>query len=486
MKLSQIFFDLDKKFYSKTKDFCVTGITCNSENVSKGYIFVAIKGLKQDGHKYISAAISKGAKVIIKQGRIPSQVFDNDILFIRVKDTRKELSAIASKFYQEPSRKLKITGITGTNGKTTTSLLIEKIFSEAGLDVGLIGTLHYKYKGKVMPAVNTTPDSLTTHSLLSKMNKQKIGYCVMEVSSHSLDQSRVAHIDFNSAIFTNLTQDHLDYHVSLKKYFLAKQKLFKNLKSSAWAIVNKDDIFADKILRTTKANKLTYGIKKNCDIRAKKIRLNLESSFFYLETPKGNIEIQTALIGYHNIYNILAAVGACLVANIDLAVVSEAIKKLKVIPGRLESIRSKQPFKVFVDYAHTDDALRNVLSILKKFSKKRIILVFGCGGDRDKGKRAKMGKIASQLADYVIVTSDNPRSEDPSEIISGILKGINTKKYKVVIDRFLAIQQALNLAKEQDIVLIAGKGHEAFQIYRDKVIPFDDRKVARKILKCLA
>ena len=485
MRLIQLFPNLDKKIFSKIRNFDIKGIACNSKCVSKGYVFVAVKGTKEDGHRYINEAISNGAKVVIKQDKKESFVLDNGFLFINVKDTRRKLSEIAAKFYHEPSKKIKVIGITGTNGKTTISFLVDKILSEAGFDTGLIGTINYKYKDKIISATNTTPDSLKLQLLLSGMVKHKVDYCITEVSSHSLDQDRVAHVNFSSAIFTNLTQDHLDYHLTLKKYFSAKQKLFKNLKSSAWAIINRDDAFADRLLRETKANKLTYGIKNRADVTAKEIELNLNSSLFCVHTPKGDIKIKTELIGCHNIYNILAAIGLCVIENIDLDIIRDAIKKLKVIPGRLESIDCGQPFKVFVDYAHTEDALKNVLSISKNLNKGKIIVVFGCGGERDKKKRPKMGRVASKIADFIILTSDNSRSEDPLKIVKDISGGITTKNYKIILDRSKAIQEAVNLAKEQDLVLIAGKGHESYQIYDNKIVAFDDRKITRKLLRCL-
>jgi len=484
MKLNKLFPDLDKRVFSKIKNFEIKGIACNSKYVSRGYIFVAIKGTKEDGHKYINEAVSNGARVVFMKNKKESLILDNGVIFINVKDTRRKLSEISSRFYGEPSKKMKVIGITGTNGKTTTSLVIEKILKGAGFDTGLIGTINYKYKGKVLPATNTTPDSLKLQLLLSKMLKQRIDYCLMEVSSHSLDQDRVAYVNFSSAIFTNLTQDHLDYHLTLNKYFLAKQKLFKNLKDSAWAIVNRDDTFASRLLRETEARKLTYGLKSNADITAKKIKLHLDHSSFYVHTPKGNLKIKTELIGYHNVYNILAAVGLSIAEDIDLEVVEDSIKKLKVIPGRLESIDCGQSFKVFVDYAHTEDALRNVLSALRSLSRNRIIVVFGCGGERDKKKRPKMGRVASQLADFIILTSDNSRSEKSLDIVKDISKGITTKNYRIILDRSQAIQEALNLARAYDSVLIAGKGHEPIQIYNDKVLPFDDRQITRNLLRC--
>jgi len=486
MKLVQLFPKLEKKEFSKINSSKIRGIAFNSKDVSEDYIFVAIKGTGEDGHKYINEAISKGAKVIIKQDTKESVVLDKDIMFISVKDTRKKLSEICARYYYWPSNTIKTIGVTGTNGKTTTTFLIDKIFREAGFDVGLVGTINYKYKDKIIPAVNTTPDCLSLQLLLSEMVKQRVDYCVMEVSSHSLDQDRVAHINFSSAIFTNFTQDHLDYHLTLGKYFLAKQKLFRNLKSSAWAVVNRDDAFADRILRLTKAKKITYGINKNADIVAKKIKSNLDFSSFDVHTPKGNVNIKTSLIGYHNVYNILAAVGLCITEDIDLDAIKNGIKKLKVIPGRLEAMACGQPFKVFIDYAHTEDALNNALSTLKKLTKRKLIVVFGCGGDRDKKKRPKMGRVASRIADFIILTSDNPRSEDPLKITEDIVKGITTKNFRTIPDRYAAIKEALNLAKKEDIVLIAGKGHESYQVCNNKILPFDDRQIARELLECLA
>jgi UDP-N-acetylmuramyl-tripeptide synthetase len=448
-------------------------------------VFVAIRGQKVDAANYIAEAISRGARVIIRQARRESFALDNDTVFINVKDTRMKLSDIASRFYRNPSRKIKVIGVTGTNGKTTTTYLIDKILSHAGFNTGLIGTVNYKYRKNIIPAINTTPGSLELQSLLSRMVKSKIDYCVMEVSSHALDQDRVADVDFSAAIFTNLTQDHLDYHLSLERYFLAKKKLFKNLSSRAWAIVNKDDSYAPRLLRCTQADKITYGIKNRADVIAKNIRLGLGYSSFCAVTPCGKVDITTAMVGYHNIYNLLAAVSLCVIEGIDLDLIREAIPRLRVVRGRLEPVECGQPFKVFVDYAHTEDALKNVLSALRQLAHNRIIVVFGCGGDRDKDKRPKMGRVASRFADLVILTSDNPRTEDPKDIIRDIEKGMTAGRYRVILDRAKAINTALSLAEEGDIVLIAGKGHETAQVFKDKRVPFDDRAVARKMLRCL-
>lgn len=482
MKLKKLFIDLDN-----VPDLKITGINTDSNLISAGEMFVAIKGVEHDGHKFIGDAIKRGAVAIIKQKNISTSSKDviKNVVTIDVPDTRKTISELAARFYNFPSQKLKVIGVTGTNGKTTVTYLIESILNEAGFSTGLVGTIHYKFKNMIFPSVNTTPGPLEIQSFLAKMQKEKLKYCIMEVSSHSLDQERVRDVKFHTAVFTNLTQDHLDYHHNLDEYFKAKAKLFTNLRSKSWAIINKDDKYGKKLLKFTKARKITFGFSNGAKIQAKGIKLNINGTEFKIITPKGTLKIKTALFGRHNIYNILAAVAFGFAENIALGKIKRGIEKINYIPGRLESIAGGQKFNLFVDYAHTDDALKNVLLSLREFNKGKIIVVFGCGGQRDISKRAKMGKVVSNLADYFIITNDNPRNENPNKIVRDIEKGINAKKYDVVLDREKAIKKAINLAEEQDTVLIAGKGHETSQIFKNKTIASDDREIAKKALKCL-
>jgi len=316
------------------------------------------------------------------------------------------------------------------------------------------------------------------------MVDKKNQFCVMEVSSHALEQKRVEGINFCGAIFTNLASDHLDYHFTEENYFAAKAKLFENLNNDAFAVINLDDKFAGRILKLTMTKKVTYALESPADFSAKDIKLNLSGTRFTMLTPKGEIVIETKLIGQHNIYNILAAASLCAQFGIDLAAIKNGIETMDLVPGRLEEIDCGQPFKVLVDFAHTEGALKNVLSTLKKICPSRLLLVFGCGGDRDKTKREKMGRVADSLADFSIITSDNPRSEDPQQIAQQIAQGFASKKYKIILDRLEAIKEVISLAKPADIVIIAGKGHEAYQVFKDRTISFDDRVEVKKILGC--
>jgi len=471
---------------SDLEDFEVKGIACDSKKTLDNYIFVAIKGTHEDGHRFIREAQDKGAKAIIVQGRrFRPKGQENNIPLIRVDDTRKALAKLAAEFYGQPSSKLKVVGITGTNGKTTVSYLIEALLKEANCRPAVIGTVNYRFKDKVFPSKNTTPGPIEVQSMLSQMQSEGVNYAIMEVSSHALDQERVRDINFHSAIFTNLTQDHLDYHKTLESYFKAKCKLFKDLNSHSFGIINHDDKYGIKIKRLTKAQVFTYGIDKKADIMAKGIRSDITQTEFVLVNNKKEINFRTPLIGRHNIYNILASVSWALKAGLDLELIKSAIEKFSYVPGRLERIDFEGDFFVFVDYAHTEDALENVINSLRQLSSKRILVVFGCGGERDKTKRPKMGRVVSKLADYAIITNDNPRGEDPQKIIDDIKKGIRRNNYCVIPERLEAIRKSLSLAKTGDIVLIAGKGHENYQILKDRSINFDDREVVRECLKSM-
>ena len=470
------------KSRSDFTDFQVKGIASDSGKVSPDFIFIAIKGNKEDGHKFIKEAIGNGARAIIVQSDCPKIEAANNIYFFEVVDTRKATAELANAFYGSPSDKIKAVGITGTNGKTTISYLIEAILKEARLEPGVIGTVNYRFKDKVFTAKNTTPGPVEIQSLLASMLKAGVKYVVMEVSSHALDQARCEGINFSCAIFTNLTQDHLDYHGGLENYFQAKSKLFKLLTKYSFAVINNDDCYARRLLKLTKAQTLTYGIDNPADIMAEEIKLGVSQTEFKLKTGKLTVPFKTRLVGRHNIYNILAAVSWALKEGLDLSLIKSAIEKFYLVPGRLERIDFTGDFSVFVDYAHTEDALANVLCFLRQIAKARIIIVFGCGGERDKTKRPKMGKVATELADYAIITNDNPRSEDPADIVNCIKNGISKDNYRVIFERREAIKEALSMAKALDIVLVAGKGHEDYQILKDRTVSFDDRQVIRECL----
>lgn len=483
-----------KEIHGST-ELSVEGITCDSRQVKPDYIFVAISGYTEDGNYYIPQALEAGAAVVISSKRIekltrPSR-WGGSATQIVVENPRKVLAKLATIFYNHPSDKLNIIGITGTNGKTTVSYLAEAIFKENGAKVGVLGTIAYRLGEKILPAPITTPQSSDLQQILRKLVNEKFSTVVMEVSSHALSLDRVEGCEFDSAIFTNLSREHLDFHKSIEEYLEAKIKLFSILGKDArkerekLAVLNLDDPSTEKIIQSTKAKIITYGIEKKADVVAKSIKLNLEKTTFTLLSPRGEVKISLPLIGKYNVYNALAASTVALGQGINLDIIKRGLEKVPSIPGRFEKIDCGQPFTVIVDYAHTDEALRELLHACRELKPRQIITVFGCGGDRDRGKRPLMGEVAVDLSDYVLVTSDNPRSEDPERIALDIEVGIKRKgksNYQTIIDRFQAIEKALSMAKKGDLIAIAGKGHEDYQLFKDRRIHFDDREVARKIL----
>jgi len=460
------------------------GVSCNSKAVRKGFIFIAVKGASLDGSRFIDEAIRRGAIAVVCDSRV-KRISRKGMPLVKVNDTRLAAASLAAEFYNNPSRRVKIIGITGTCGKTTVAYMLEAIIHKAGFKPAVIGTVNYRFNKIVVPSKNTTPGPVELQSLMSNMAKEHIDYSATEVSSHALDQGRVLGIDFHSAVFTNLTQDHLDYHKNLRSYFHAKSKLFKGLSAKAFAVLNQDDKHYPLLKKITKAKVITYGIDIRAQVRAEKISYGLKSTKFILVFPEGRLRIEARLIGRHNIYNILAAFAWGLKEGLPLDKVKDAIESFSFAPGRLEPVKCGMGFHIFVDYAHTEDALRNTLESLRNLSLKRIITVFGCGGERDTLKRPKMGKVASELSDFVILTNDNPRSENPGGIIKDITAGIKKDNYSVIYNRREAIRSALAMAKKGDIVLVAGKGHEKYQILKDKVIRFDDREEISRCLKSM-
>lgn len=463
-------------------DFEVRGISCNSKDVRDGFIFVAVKGSRDDGNKFIDEAAGNGAKAVVISESVPKPPCKK-APFIRVSDTRKALAKLAVEFYANPSSKIKVVGITGTNGKTTISYLLEALLKEARFPSGVIGTINYRFKDKVITSRNTTPGPIELQSILSDMFGCGVSYAIMEVSSHALDQERTRGVNFHSAIFTNLTHDHLDYHKTLKGYFKAKSRLFSGLPSGSFAVINGDDKYAKRLRKITKAKVITYAIDSKADIAAEDIKFGPAHTEFRLVGFKDKIILKVPLIGKHNVYNVLAAIAWAKNEGIRMPIIKEAIEKFSSVPGRLERVNLNAHFSVFVDYAHTADALKNIILTLRQITKRKVIVVFGCGGDRDKTKRPRMGYVVTELSDYAIITSDNPRSEDPQEIIKDIARGIRKDNYCIIPERHDAIKKSLSLAKPGDIVLVAGKGHENYQVIKDKAIPFDDREA---IKECLA
>ncbi len=469
----------------KIIDLEIKGITANSKEVKKGFLFVAIKGSRIDGHRFLREAARRGAAMAVTESKILPAHLPGGMAVVTVDNCRKFFAQAADKFYGSPSAKIKVSGITGTNGKTTVAYLIEAIAKEAGQACGVIGTINYRFKGKLIKAKNTTPAAGQLQELLLRMHQAKVRYCAMEVSSHALDQERVGGIDFRQGIFTNLTQDHLDYHKNLEDYFQAKAKLFSSLKPQAWAVVNHDDPYGRRLKSLTGARIWTYGIKQKSDLMAKNIQLSITGTEFSLVTAQRSLRVKTRLIGRHNIYNILAAASWGLNEQIPLFKIKSAIEKFASVPGRLEKVRAPQGWNIFVDYAHTPDALQNVISTLRQLVAGRLIVVFGCGGERDKLKRPQMGRIATRLADVAIITSDNPRSEKPRQIIKDILRGVRKNNYRLIVDRRQAIRKGLSLLKAQDCLLVAGKGHEDYQVLKNKTISFSDVKVIKECLKSI-
>ncbi|MBU1125743.1 MAG: UDP-N-acetylmuramoyl-L-alanyl-D-glutamate--2,6-diaminopimelate ligase [Candidatus Omnitrophica bacterium] len=465
------------------QDIEVGGISCNSKTVCPGDLFVAIKGVCNDGSRFVREALHRKAKVIISENAMPKVFNERGVLWVRVADARHSLSHLASVFYKDPSAGLKVIGVTGTNGKTSVTYLLESVLKKANLPSGVIGTINYRFPRYCRTAKNTTPGPLELLSLLSAMKKAGVRYVAMEVSSHALSQKRTEGITFSSAIFTNLTQDHLDYHLRLKNYFEAKALLFEGLSSKASAMVNSDDAYCKKLKAITKARVVTYGIKSRAEVTAKEIVLGRQGTQFLLVHRTRRFHLHTRLIGIHNVYNILAAAAWALQEKIPVWSIQEGIAHCGVIPGRLEPILCRQGFSVFVDYAHTEDALKNVLMTLRQLPRRRIIVVFGCGGERDSVKRPRMGRVVSRLSDYAFVTNDNPRSEDPLKIIADIRRGMRGKEYEIIPDRLKAIKKSLTIARGGDIVLIAGKGHEPYQVIGSTMRLFDDREVVRKCLR---
>jgi UDP-N-acetylmuramyl-tripeptide synthetase len=485
MNIKQIIKDVSVlKMNGSLECLDISGITDDSRNVRQGVLFVAVEGVLQDGHQFIKAAVQgKAAAIILSDEKflsfIPSQV-----PVLLVKDAKNALIKITDVFFKMPTQHIHCVGVTGTNGKTTVSFLIRDILLIAGIKCGLIGTIGYKVDDAMQPLRNTTPGIVELRRLMREMIDVGDRYVAMEVSSHALDQDRVAGIDFRSAIFTNLTQDHLDYHKTMEAYFLAKQKLFlEHTNKDSSMIINQDDPYGLRLFNSLKGSKLSYGFSNKSDVSVERFELKKEGSQAILKTPNGILEIKTKLVGRHNLYNILASVAFGISQGIKLDVIAKSIEQTVLIPGRLDRIDSRKGFMVFIDYAHTDDALKNVLESLRVLAHNgRIITVFGCGGDRDKGKRPKMGRVASSLSDVCIITSDNPRSEDPQEIIKQIVAGISSANFEIEADRATAIHKAMLMAEREDIVLIAGKGHETTQIVKDKTFSFSDKAVVLEVL----
>ncbi|WP_138202580.1 UDP-N-acetylmuramoyl-L-alanyl-D-glutamate--2,6-diaminopimelate ligase [Haloimpatiens lingqiaonensis] len=479
MKLKKLLEDLDYSVLQGNDDLEINSIQYDSRKIQKGDVFFCIKGFNVDGHKFISSALQKGASAIVCEEYV-EETIDNATV-IKVEDGRKALALCSANFYGRPAEKMKIIGITGTNGKTTSAFMIKSILEEAGYKVGLIGTIANYIGNEKLHSERTTPESLELHELFKKMVDKGVHYCVMEVSSHSLSLNRVYGVKFCQGIFTNLTQDHLDFHKTFENYYGAKLELFKN---SANAIVNIDDSYGEKILSDVNNRKLTYGIHKNADIKAEHIEIHPRGAQFKILYGDIYENIDLQIPGNYNVYNALGSAAACLNEGIDINKVIKGLNKVQV-PGRCEIVTKQYNlgFDVIVDYAHTPDGLQNILETAREFTKGRLISVFGCGGDRDKTKRPIMGEIGAGLSDVAIITSDNPRTEDPDKIIEDIVRGITKENYIVIADRREGIKKAMEIAKKGDVIVVAGKGHEDYQVLKNETIHFDEREVIAEIVK---
>ncbi|GLC32389.1 UDP-N-acetylmuramoyl-L-alanyl-D-glutamate--2,6-diaminopimelate ligase [Clostridium omnivorum] len=478
MKLKELLKGLNYTISNGSEDIDISKVEYDSRKILKGDLFFCIEGFKVDGHRFASTAVKNGAAAIVCMQDIEENL---PCTIIKVKDSRKAMSLISANYYENPSDKFKLIGITGTNGKTTSTFMMKSILEEASKKVGLIGTIANYIGDKKMHSERTTPESLELQKLFYEMNSEGVDYCIMEVSSHSLSLDRVYGVEFSEAIFTNLTQDHLDFHKTFENYYEAKLKLFSSAKNS---IINIDDQYGKRVYDDVKNNKITYSIEKAADIKAENINIHSRGASFNLIYKGDSIKVNLNLPGRYNIYNALGSAAACLNEGVSLEHIKAGLEKVTV-PGRCEIVTKGYDlgFDVIVDYAHTPDGLENILKTAREFTEGRLISVFGCGGDRDITKRPIMGKIGSDLSDIAVVTSDNPRTEEPTAIIEDIVKGIEKDNFVVVLNRAEAIKKAMCLAEKNDVIVIAGKGHEDYQILKDKVIHFDEREIIRDIIK---
>lgn len=507
MELSKVLKGIEIRKIAGQTQIEIEGLAYHSSHVSKGFLFAALRGLEADGHRFIEDAIRRGAEaVLLEEERELSGK-----TAILVPNSRRALARVSSNFYGDPSSRMRLIGITGTNGKTTTTFLLESILKQAGFSVGVLGTINYRYGGRTFPAPNTTPESSDLQKTLREMEREGVSHVIMEVSSHGLDLDRVYGCEFDLAVFTNLTSDHLDYHKTVEHYFQSKRKLFTELlatssKPGRLAVTNGDDPRGNAIVEGLALPALRYGLDPTCEVRADGLLTSFDGLRCRIETPQGAFSIESKLIGRFNVHNILAAVATGLGAGVPLEILKRGVEELDGVPGRFETVPNRKGIHVIVDYAHTHDALERVLTGIRDLLENpalrgaRVITVFGCGGDRDRTKRPLMAQAAGRYSDLILLTSDNPRTEDPLAIIEEAERGFGTlgleawppsgvkawrsrKGYLKVPDRREAIRLAIQLAQVGDIVLIAGKGHEDYQVIGKKKFPFDDRIEARKALE---
>jgi UDP-N-acetylmuramoyl-L-alanyl-D-glutamate--2,6-diaminopimelate ligase len=483
MKLNNLLAGLSVLDLSGNLEEEILGITYSSKSVKRGFLFAALQGQKSDGFDFIQEAQANGAQAILSEKARPAN-FPG--IWIQVSEARQALALCSANFYSHPSQKMEVIGITGTNGKTTITYLVEEILRKAKFTPGIIGTITYRGPKMNITAQRTTPEAPDLQKLMKEMVDQGASHCLMEVSSHALDLKRVWGIQFDVVVFTNLSGDHLDYHHSMDEYFEAKKKLFFLNHHKRIAVINTDDSWGQKLIPQVPIGVITYGLQDSAVVRGEKYELDEKGIETEVKYPGGKMQISSSLLGKPNLYNILASIAIAFTLKISPDFIKEGITNLKVIPGRFERIENSVGLNIFVDYAHTDDALRSLLETFRELNPKRILLVFGAGGGRDKTKRERMGKVAATLADLIFLTSDNPRYEDPMAIIRDVEKGIKnagSESYTVIPDRKEAIAKALSSGKKNDYILVAGKGHEDYQIFKDKIIHFKDTEVIKEILE---
>jgi UDP-N-acetylmuramoyl-L-alanyl-D-glutamate--2,6-diaminopimelate ligase len=488
LSLAEVFSETGATVTSAARALEIHSIVCDSRKAATGSLFFALHGTKEDGNQYIRAAIEKGALAIASESAAPTDL-DANVVWVRVPESRKSLAIAAANFFGHPAKALQLIAVTGTNGKTTTTSLIDSVLRASGAKTGMFGTIAYHTPLGKYPAPNTTPESLDLQGFLAEIRDAGGKFAVMEASSHALAMDRLWGCHFQSAVFTNLTRDHLDFHKNFEDYFAAKRKLFEGTGAGAGApdtaILNADDPYSKRLAGLARQT-LTYGIENPSDVAAKKFQLSFNGLQFTANTPRGKLQITSPLVGRINVYNILAAIGAAQAAGISNEVIEAGIRALENVPGRFQRVDMGQPFLAIVDFAHTDDALENLIKTARELNPKgRIITLFGCGGGKDRTKRPIMGEASGRLSDLTILTNDNPRQEDPLKIISDIVVGLQKSngKYLIEPDREKAIGLAFDEARAGDIVLLAGKGHEDYQVLADKTLPWDDRRIAEQELR---
>lgn len=487
MELKKILIGLENLKAKGSLEIEVTGLESNSKNVKPGYMFIAIKGFSVDGHEYINSAIEAGAKVVmVQEGCDLKKIkLPEDVTLIMAKDTREALAICSCNFYGNPSQKFKLIGVTGTKGKTTTTFMIKEILEKAGYKVGLIGTIATYINGKMISeSSRTTPESIELQKIFAQMVEQGTEYVVMEVSSQSLKLHRVDGCNFDLVVFTNFSEDHISEkeHPDMKDYFESKLKLFKMCNNG---IINVDDLQVSKIPKLfPESNIMTYGIDNYCEVLAKDITITNSYVDYRVKVSNRNERVKVSIPGRFSVYNSLAAICVAKKLGVPSEKVIEALADIRV-PGRSEMVPNKKELPIMIDYAHSPESLQNILSAVKSYTRGRVISVFGCGGDRDKGKRPLMGEISGKIADFTFITTDNPRTEDPEEIVKEIEEGIKKTKgnYKVVVDRTEAIKQAIEMANKLDIIVLAGKGHEPYQEINGKKYPYDERIIVNEIIQ---